>query len=61
MSTIYPHFYAAANTLGLHIGKLIDENVGLSVTTPCWTVRARGTVYCHKVAVARRQRKIVAT
>ena len=26
-----------------------------------WTVRARGTVYCHKVAVARRQRKIVAT
>ena len=25
------------------------------------TVRARGTVYCHKVAVARRQRKIVAT
>ena len=28
---------------------------------PCWTVRARGTVYCHKVAVARRQRKIVAT
>ena len=26
-----------------------------------WTVRARGTVYCHKVAVAQRQRKIVAT
>ena len=24
------------------------------------TVRARGTVYCHKVTVARRQRKIVA-
>ena len=28
---------------------------------PQRTVRARGTVYCHKVAVAQRQRKIVAT
>ena len=42
-------------------GKRLRERVDQGLETPNRTVRARGTVYCHKVAVAQRQRKIVAT
>ena len=42
------------------VGAMAGDAVGvLDAAFTSW--RARGTVYCHKVAVAQRQQKIVAT